>query len=62
LPTTTAVPACIGAVAWISELAPALKQGMSVGRAGITDHPICRLDALMPWNWRKPTTVHTAAP
>ena len=29
--------------------------------ARIADHPIRRLDELMPWHWRKPTTVHDAA-
>jgi hypothetical protein len=27
--------------------------------ARIADHPIRRLDGLLPWHWRKPTTVRS---
>jgi transposase len=29
--------------------------------ARIADQPIRRLDALLPWHWRKPPTIHSAA-
>ncbi|MFI5001031.1 MAG: hypothetical protein ACHQK9_14230 [Reyranellales bacterium] len=27
----------------------------------MADHPIRRLDELLPWHWRKPTSDHDAA-